>query len=148
MRLSQKTDYALRILMHLALDDEIAAVPRIASCFGLSEHHVMKVAQCLSRAGWVKTHRGRGGGLTLDVDPHALRVGEVVRQVEPDFRLVECFASETNGCVITQACRLQGALERALQLFLDHLDTVTLADLTVEPKQLTDLLQIQSATGS
>jgi Rrf2 family nitric oxide-sensitive transcriptional repressor len=145
MRLTQRTDYALRMLMHLAVDTDGASVPEIASRFGLSEHHLMKVAQALSGAGWVKTQRGRGGGVALAVSPETVRIGDVVRYFEPDFRLVECFEPEDNRCVITEACGLQGTLQHALRLFLDHLDTVTLAHLTEDRETLARLLQIQTA---
>jgi Rrf2 family nitric oxide-sensitive transcriptional repressor len=132
------------MLMHLAVDPEVASVPVIASRFGLSEHHMMKIAQDLSRAGWAKTHRGRGGGLTLAVEPRTIRIGDIVRYFEPDLRLVECFDPEVNACVITKSCRLQESLQRAMQLFLDHLDTVTLADITRDRANLAQLLQIHT----
>ena len=134
--------------MHLAVDVQSVSVPEIASRFGLSEHHMMKVAQTLAGAGWVRTQRGRGGGVALAVEPETVRIGDVVRYFEPDFRLVECLEPNVNACVLTEACGLQGTLQRALALFLDHLDAVTLADLIQNRKQLARLLQIQTATAS
>jgi len=145
MRLTQRTDYALRVLMHLAVKRDVVSVGEVATRFGLSQHHVMKVAQELARAGWVEAQRGRGGGLTLAVEPKALRIGDVVRRFEPDFRLVECFDPAVNDCVITPACRLRGTLERALTMFLECLDAVTLADLMTEREALAGLLQIKAA---
>ncbi len=148
MRLTQKTDYALRLLMHLAVDSAVVSVPDVASRYGVSENHMMKVAQALASEGWLQTQRGRGGGVRLAVEPQTVRIGDVVRCCGPDFRLVECFDTAANECVITSACALQGTLQQALQLFLDHLDTVTLADLTGDRRRLSELLQIQTETTS
>ncbi len=145
MRLAHRTDYALRVLMHLAVSGEGASVGAIASRFGLSAHHVMKVAQELVRAGWVDAQRGRGGGLKLAVEPRQLKIGDVVRRLEPDFRLVECFDPAENECIVTKACRLRGVLEQALELFLGRLDSVTLADLMQDRRGLAKLLRIKTA---
>ena len=145
MRLTQRTDYALRVLTHLAVKRDVVSVGEVATRFGLSQHHVMKVAQELARAGWVEAQRGRGGGLTLAVEPKALKIGDVVRRFEPDFRLVECFDPAANDCIITQACRLRGTLERAMAAFLECLDAVTLADLMDDRPALAQLLQIKAA---
>ena len=142
MRLTQRTDYALRVLMHLAVDDETASVGEIAGRFAISENHVMKVAQELARAGWVEAQRGRGGGLRLAVPAGAIRVGDVVRRFEPDFRLVECFDPEVNDCVVTQACSLRSVLGEALEGFLARLDEVSLAEVTRNKNRLIQLLAI------
>lgn len=144
MRLTQKTDFAMRVLMYLTVQAEVATVPEIASRFDISENHVMKVAHELSRAGWVQTRRGRGGGLTLAIEPKVLRIGDVVRHFEPDFRLVECFDPELNTCILTKACELEKVMRHALELVLDYLDTVTLADLTQDSKNLGQLMQIET----
>ena len=144
MRLTQRTDYALRVLMHLAATEEVVPVGDVSARFGLSQHHVMKVAQELARAGWVEAQRGRGGGVMLAVKPKDLKIGDVVRRFEPDFRLVECFDPTVNDCLITQACRLRGTLERAVTAFLECLDAVTLADLMDDRQALVELLQIQT----
>jgi Rrf2 family nitric oxide-sensitive transcriptional repressor len=52
---------------------------------------------------------------------------EVVRSMEDDLALVECFAN--GNCVITPTCHLRGILDEALAAFLAALDRYTLADL-------------------
>lgn len=145
MRLAQRTDYALRVLMHLAVSPRVAPVPEIAGRYGISRDHVMKIAQELARCGWVRAERGRTGGLALVADPARLSVGAVVRHFEPDFDLVECFSTERDQCVLTPACELRGVLARALEGFLAPLDAVTLAELTAGRDQLTALLGIEPA---
>ncbi len=143
MRLTQRTDYALRVLMHLSVRPGVTRVGEIADRFRISENHVMKVAQELARAGWVVAQRGRGGGLRLAVEPGAIKVGDVVRRFEPDFQLVECFDPVENECVVTKACGLRMTLHQALDLFFERLDGVTLADVTANQAPLAGLLRIE-----
>jgi Rrf2 family nitric oxide-sensitive transcriptional repressor len=92
----------------------------------------MKVANLLTRAGYLTAVRGRSGGLRLGMPQEAIRLGDVVRATEPDFDLVECFAAG-GGCRITPTCRLRGVLGEALVAFVSVLDGYTLADLALRP---------------
>ncbi|MBU7574786.1 MAG: Rrf2 family transcriptional regulator [Hydrogenophaga sp.] len=129
MRLTTMTDYALRLLMYLAQQpDRLCTIAEAAQAHGVSEAHLMKVTHHLGLLGWIETVRGKGGGMRLARDPHEIGLGEVVRDMEPDFHLVECFSSG-NTCVRTGDCALTGVLHSALQDFLARLDGVTLADI-------------------
>ena len=130
MHLNQHTDYGLRVLLYLAACPEGAAPsPDISSAYDISLHHLRKVVQNLARAGYIQTMRGRTGGLTLARPADQIHLGQVVRDLEPDFDLVECFNPRDNTCVISPACILHGALEEAQRAFLDVLDRYTLAEL-------------------
>lgn len=132
MRLTQWTDYALRVLMFCATHQQREIAPtiaEIAQAHGISRSHLMKVVMELSAKGWLSTTRGRGGGLRLLRPPSQIVVGEVVRQMEEDFRMVECFNPDSNTCRLDGLCRLKGALGQALQAYMDVLDGMTLADL-------------------
>lgn len=129
MRLTSMTDYALRLLMYLAQQpDRLCTIAEAAQAHGISETHLMKVTHHLGLLGWIETVRGKGGGMRLAREPHEIGLGEVVRDMEPDFHLVECFSSG-NTCVRTGDCALSGVLHSALQDFLARLDGVTLADI-------------------
>ncbi len=132
MRLTQWTDYALRVLMYCAAHAERENAPtiaEIAEVHAISRSHLMKIVMELSAKGWLSTTRGRGGGLRLVQQPSQIVVGEVVRQMEEDFGLVECFNTEGSHCKLDGHCRLKGVLSNALQAWMDVLDGVTLADL-------------------
>jgi len=129
MRLTTLTDYALRLLMYVAQQpDRLCTIAEVAQVYGISEAHLMKVTHLLGQQGWITTVRGKGGGMRLAHAPEAIRLGDVVRSVEPDFRLVECFERGT-ACRLDGRCLLTGVLDGALQDFLAHLDRYTLADI-------------------
>ena len=143
MRLTVYTDYSLRVLMYLGIrPDRLCTIQEIASAYGISRNHLMKVAHQLGLAGYVDTVRGRGGGLRLARPPAQIGIGAVVRACEEDFRLVECFDAERNRCVITPACRLTAMLAEALDAYLAVLDSYTLADLLRDDTRLRRLLAI------
>ncbi|MCB9596258.1 MAG: Rrf2 family transcriptional regulator [Sandaracinaceae bacterium] len=140
MHLQQRTDYAIRLLIHLAVDRSgPRPVGDIARGFDISEHHLAKVAQRLRELGYLSTIRGRNGGFELALDPASIRLGDLVRQLE-EMTIVECFDRAQNRCAITGACLLRGVLERARASFLAVLDEHTLEDL-VGPRRA-DLAQV------
>ena len=73
--------------------------------------------------------RADQGGIRLARDPADINVGELVRKVEPDFHVVECFDSARNTCQITRVCTLIAPLHEAREAFLQVLDRYTVADL-------------------
>jgi Rrf2 family nitric oxide-sensitive transcriptional repressor len=134
MRLTFHTDYALRLLMLLALEPALPhTIEEAARRYGVSRNHLMKVAQTLTKADFIESQRGRGGGIRLARPAEAVNLGAVVRSTEDGFALVECFDPERNGCVVTAACGLRGPLGEALDAFLAVLDRYSLADLVRNP---------------
>ncbi|MDH2235462.1 Rrf2 family transcriptional regulator [Pigmentiphaga sp. GD03639] len=129
MRLTVQSDYALRLLMHVgAHADRLCTIAEIAQVHGISAAHLMKVTHRLGQLGYLETVRGKGGGMRLARPPERIGLAQVLRDLEPDFHLVECHATGS-ACVLTGHCRLTGILDAALQRFLQHLDHYTLADL-------------------
>lgn len=133
MRLAEYTDYTLRVLMYCAArPQQMVTISELAEQHGVSRNHLMKIVTDLGRQGVLETTRGRGGGLRLLKDPAQLRIGDVVRASETDFRLVECFDPGSNQCTLSPTCRLKGLFNAALGAYFKELDGMTLADM-VEP---------------
>ncbi len=129
MRLTMMTDYALRLLMYVAQKPErLCTIAEVARAYDISEAHLMKVTHQLGIAGWIETVRGKGGGMRLAHRPEDINIGSVVRRMESDFNLTECFGTG-NSCVLTGSCRLTAIVQDALQSFLQRLDAHTLADI-------------------
>lgn len=132
MRLTQWTDYTLRVLMYCAACQGRAqpvTITEIAEQHGISRSHLTKIVQELGARGWLETTRGRGGGIRLLKPAQDIGLGEVVRATETDFAMVECFDPVQNQCRMSQHCRLKAVLSQATQRYLAVLDGVTLADL-------------------
>lgn len=131
MRLTDYTDYTLRVLMFCATHPERSVtIAELAQGYAISKNHLMKIVNDLARQGLLQTTRGRGGGLRLLKPASEIRIGDVVRQSETDFRLVECFDTDHNTCTLTGYCMLKQVIKKAEQSFLAELDRVTLAEIT------------------
>jgi Rrf2 family nitric oxide-sensitive transcriptional repressor len=133
MRLTHFTDYALRVLMYLGSrtrPERLSTIGEIATSYGISENHLMKVVHHLARHGYIETTRGKGGGMKLARAPETINIGEVVRSTEDDFALVECFGQNDGNCrcPITRTCGLSATLAHAVDAFFKVLDAQTLAD--------------------
>lgn len=131
MRLTQFSDYALRVLMYAAEHaDRLVTITELATFHGISRSHLTKVVFHLASVGFVQSVRGRAGGIRLADPPQQISIGAVLRSTEEDFRLVECFDRTRDTCVLTPNCRLARGLHVALDAFFKTLDGMTLADLT------------------
>lgn len=140
MRLTTYTDYALRVLMFVAIrEDALATISEISKAYDISRNHLMKVVHELGVAGYLETIRGKHGGLRLARPAAQINIGRVVRECEENTVLVECF-QKGGGCRIETACVLRRVLRDALQAFFKELDQYTLKDLIRPKKELEKVL--------
>lgn len=136
MRLSTFSDYSLRVLMYLGVqNDRLVTIAEIAAVHGISKAHLMKVVHQLGLNGHIETLRGKGGGIRLSRSPAAIVVGDVIRQSEGDFALAECFGGNSS-CRIIGGCGLPSIFNEALSAMFLVLDGYTLADLLRAPHGL------------
>jgi Rrf2 family nitric oxide-sensitive transcriptional repressor len=146
MKLTNFTDYSLRVLIYLAADpDRRGTIAEIAEAFGVSENHLTKVVHFLGQQGWLANVRGKGGGLGLALAPEQIIVGQVVRTTEGTDLPAECFGDTPDHCSIARICRLRGALRQAVDAFYAVLDDYTLADLVQNKASLARVLRIAPA---
>ncbi|TYC67729.1 Rrf2 family transcriptional regulator [Stappia sp. BW2] len=129
MRLSQASDFALRILMATGQSEDPQTVDKLSKQLGLAKSHVMKIVAHLAKGGYLETTRGRGGGIRLAKSPDTIRLGDVVRLIEPDLGVVACLKPESTICAFLPRCALKGAMARASEAFLASLNTETLASI-------------------
>lgn len=130
MRLTDFTDYALRVLMHLGTyPGKTITIREIAAAHGISHNHLSKIVYHLATLGVLTTLRGRAGGIQLARAPEHIMLGEVIRMTEPDFQMVECFSEADNTCVLAGRCKLKRLLVDATGAYLERLDSVPLSDL-------------------
>lgn len=167
MRLTNYSDYALRSLIYLAVRPEpetLANISDIASSYHISKSHLTKIIHQLGQLGYVESVRGKNGGIRLAAAPEDINLGTLIKQIEPDFDLVECFATpissddqkprsigspimlineEVNnsvGCVITPVCQLKDVFFEALTAFITVLEKYTLADIIDNKDELSRAL--------
>lgn len=147
MRVTIHTNHAIRLLMYCAVEPgRPIAVSEIARAHGISDNHLTKIAQHLAAHDFIKTVRGRKGGVMLAMPPEEIALGAVVRVTEENLDLAECFALETNTCRLVPECRFRGILGEALKAFFVVLDSYTIADLVVRGDALRALMGLEATT--
>jgi Rrf2 family transcriptional regulator, nitric oxide-sensitive transcriptional repressor len=140
MRLTLHTDFALRVLIHVGLNEgRLTTISDIARAFGISKNHLMKVVNDLGQKGYLDTVRGRNGGVRLMRPPRDINIGQVVRDTEDQLEILGCLRRE-GYCRIERACILRGVVEEATAAFLKVFDRYTLADLIKPRRALASLL--------
>lgn len=98
MRLTNYSDYALRSLIYLATKPEptlLANISDIANSYHISKSHLTKIIQQLGQLGYIDSVRGKNGGIRLAQAPKDINLGELIKKIEPDFALVECFSTDS-----------------------------------------------------
>ena len=169
MRLTNYSDYAVRSLIYLAVravPPQLANISDIATSYGISKSHLTKIIHQLGQLGYIESVRGKNGGIRLARKPEDINLGLLIKQIEPDFDLAECFATATDrhgniefsdlkelpvavidekkgellGCTICTACQFKNILLEALTAFTEVLERYTLADIIDNDAELVALL--------
>jgi Rrf2 family nitric oxide-sensitive transcriptional repressor len=144
MKLTRFTDYSLRVLMHLGLQENTRITIReISESYGISRNHLMKVVSSLTRMGYLDARRGPGGGIALARPASEICLADVIIDMEDDLNMVECFCAD-GECIIAPVCELKCVLDQALTAYLDTLREYTLTDLLTPKKKLGRMLGISN----
>lgn len=132
MQLSRFTDYAVRVLIYAAMfPDRLVTLHEIADFYDISLAHLRKVVHKLGKLGYLKTYRGKHGGVRLQRQPAEISVGQVVGEFEGRNHLLDCVGLE---CVVLPACGLPGVLKRGQQAFYAELEKYSLADVIIHDR--------------
>jgi Rrf2 family nitric oxide-sensitive transcriptional repressor len=130
VRLTDFTDYSLRVLIYLNHSREPATLRDLSGKLGVSRNNLIQVSNRLVKLGYVSSSRGRSGGLRILETTGKERLGDIVRNTEEAFQMAECFSGKEVRCPLFGGCQLQASLGEALDAFLHSLDQRTLNDIT------------------
>ena len=144
MYLSLFTSYALKTLILVGSNDpNLVTILQVSNVYRIPKNHLTKVAHKLGRAGYLNNFQGRNGGMSLARSANEIRIGEIVRFCEGERPFIECFDTEANQCIITPVCRLRHVVADAYSDFFASLDSRTLADIVIHPRDSQTLLEVR-----
>ena len=142
MRITKRTNLAMRVLMFCGVNlNRNVTKAQLAEGCNSSENHLGHVVNQLGQLGYLRTIRGRRGGLRLAHPPEAISIGEVFRRFEADVPIAECFAGKDNTCPLAPVCRLREGIRGATEAFYAYLDGITLDQLVASNTGLAELLE-------
>ena len=139
MRLTDHTDYSLRVLMYLNQEKCLVTLNELSEKLGISKNNLIKVSNQLAKLNLISTTRGRTGGLLINDETGRKSLKDIVTKTEETFSLAECFSGKACGCSFLRSCSLKKSLADALQAFLSSLAEKTLNDVT--PKKMASSFQ-------
>jgi Rrf2 family nitric oxide-sensitive transcriptional repressor len=143
MRMTIRTSLAMRSLMFCAVNTgRTVRRQEVAEATGASENHLAQVIHLLAQKNFLRTIRGRAGGLMLARPAAQITVGEVFRTFERVIPFADCFRAEGPDCPLAAGCRLNCVLAEALEAFYARLDRVTVAELVDDNTRLHGLLRV------
>jgi len=145
MKLHQFTDLGLRTLIFLTQPARTTpfTISQTAGELQVSVNHLVKVVHFMGQRGWIHTVRGRNGGIYLAKDLSEYRLGEIIQTLEEradeSKHIVNCYGPV---CPLVNHCNLNGMLQDAMQVFINHLNQYTLADAVRNRQTLMELMRI------
>lgn len=134
VQLSKFTDYSIKVLIYLATLEKkkLTCITEVSEVYQISRNHLVKVIHNLGQLGLIETIRGKSGGFRLNADPKTIKVGSIIRTIEP-LSILNC---SPKACNISELCRLSKYLTDAKEKFIEELDQYTIHDLVRNHEEL------------
>lgn len=127
MHLSRYTDYAYRVLLYTATREQRCTLNEISQYYNVSVEHLRKVVHRLSTLNYIRTYKGKSGGMELNLQPSEINLGEIYRDFEATReKVIDC---QKLNCILSPGCSLEKVLLNAEKAFVAELDKSTLENL-------------------
>jgi len=132
--ISRQTDYAVRVVLHLACLDVGAqvSIAEISESRHLPMPFVRRLIKPLVDSGILASARGSSGGIRLARPAAEISLLEVVAAMEGGMALNHC-ADEGKGCPLADGCPVHSVWTGATRILEDHLAGIRFDALAVGP---------------
>jgi len=110
MKISKKSDYALRVLMTLVeyYGQEPISIRELATRNAVPKRFLEHIMLDLKSQGWVTSQPGKSGGYVLAQRPDEIRMGQVVRYFDSLLAPINCVSvSHYERCSQEAVCRFR-----------------------------------------
>ncbi len=134
MMVSTKGRYALRVMIDLAQcgTDDFVPLADIASRQEISEKYLESIISVLSKNGFLKALRGKGGGYKLARAPQDYTVGSILKLTEGSLAPVACLEGDENTCSRAGHCRTLRMWTELNSIINNYFENITVADLLLD----------------
>lgn len=135
------TNYALFCLTYLTeRPNTLARVRDISEHYGISQNHVVKVVHKLGQLGYLSSQKGYGGGIQLAKSPETIKLGHVVKQLEPSWTTPKNIPAKSRAAFMTQQDVINSHLMIAYEELINSLNKFTILDLVRSMKPLAEFI--------
>lgn len=131
MKISTRGRYAIRVMLDLAEHNTGEFIPLmdIAKRQEISEKYLESIVAALSKNGFVRAQRGKGGGYQLVKAPADYSIGSILKVTEGSLAPVACLEGEVNTCERANECKTLKMWEDFHKMVQDYFDKISLQDL-------------------
>lgn len=132
MKLSKKSDYALRAMICLSLNHQKGAIQikEISAKEKIPQKFLENILLTLRKAGILNSRMGLKGGYELARSPDLITIGDVIRALDGTIAPVDCVSQMSyKPCTEEVTCVIRGVMLDVRNAITDVLDTMTFADL-------------------
>ncbi len=139
MKITYKGDYALKIILDLALryGQGVTSMKDISRREDIPRKFLEQIVTILKGAGYIKTSRGPSGGISLSKDPSKITMGEIIRLIEGPASPITCVSrSKHSACSFEGTCALKCVFEDVRARTSEIIDNTTFRDLAARSKKL------------
>lgn len=124
MQLNVTTDYAIRVILYLAMKGGIVSSKELSEKMGIPAKYILKITKKLSEAELTKTHIGKKGGFSVIKPAKEISLLDVIATMENTTKVNRCLEEDefcsrfaTDNCPVRGFyCALQEELENKLSL--------------------------------
>ena len=137
MKLSRRTDYALRAMTFLAIhpQDGPHSIAEISRAEKIPKEFTAKVLKELCRTGFIRSRLGPRGGYRLARPAEEITVLEIIEALDGPLAINDCLA-EPGFCEQTPGCRMHILFRKVNDTMKDILGSATVADIVREGEPL------------
>ena len=140
MRLTDHTDYSLRVLIYLNTERRMITLNELSEKLKISKNNLIKASAQLASLKFIATSKGPKGGLLIKAETGSKTLKDIITKTEESFLISGCFTKKTCSCSLRGGCYLKRRLTEALEAFFLSLGNTTLNEvtenITSETKQL------------
>ncbi len=132
MKITQEADYALRIILHLSRNGIDARVDAksISESEGIPTRFTLKILRKLTKADLTKSYRGVGGGYSLNREPEAITMKDVIEAIDGPIYINRClYDKEYCNIHRTGTCNIHRELNKVRKTLIKELESVNFSDL-------------------
>ncbi|MDR2429043.1 MAG: Rrf2 family transcriptional regulator [Candidatus Margulisbacteria bacterium] len=132
MQVSYKCDYALKVLLELALrrTSGVISSQELSKKLDIPLKFLEQVLADLRKGGFIESRRGNMGGYTLVGAPEKITLGAVVRHIDGPVEPIDCLNSGYKNCRDLATCAFKPVWSRVNKAITDIIDKVSLEDMT------------------
>jgi Rrf2 family protein len=133
MKVTRATDYAIRLLAHLAAGEVDTTSFELSKELGVPFNHLAKLVQVLSRKKYLFTRKGKGGGLRLAIDPKKVNLADVIAVIEGPVTISECI-NNSSACKHSKKCKTRKCFSSVRSRINKILEETSISDLALQYK--------------